>query len=396
MDYHLQTQAVHAGRDDLRELGVHAPPLDLSTTHPVRSLASGRDCIDRLAEGAADAESAIYSRLHNQTVHRYEVAFASMEDADGGIAFASGMAAITGVLQALRVRDMEEGRVRNHVIAVRPIYGCTDHLLSCGLLGFEVDWVEPDQIAATVTEQTALVVIETPANPTLHLVDIADVVRQAGDVPVMVDNTFATPVLQAPLALGATFSVHSGTKYLGGHGDVLSGLVATDATWAARIRQVRILTGANLHPMAAYLLHRSLPTLPLRVIKAQENAIELVDKMAGHPAITEVYFPGFGDSDPTDIVGRQMKGPGSVIAFEMKEGFDAAAKVMLATELFLPAVSLGATDSLIEHPAGLTHRIVSEDGLGSGGITEGLLRIAVGIEYTDDLWTDLKKALDQV
>ncbi|MCP4094554.1 MAG: PLP-dependent transferase [Planctomycetes bacterium] len=395
MDYHLQTQAVHAGRDDLRDLGVHAPPLDFSTTHPVRSLASGRDSIDQLAEGAASADSAIYSRLHNQTVHRYEVAFARMEGADDGIAFASGMAAITAVFQALRVREMEEGVHRNHIVAVRPIYGCTDHLLSCGLLGYDVDWVEPDQIAATITEQTALVVIETPANPTLHLVDIADVVRQAGNIPVMVDNTFATPVLQLPLALGATFSVHSGTKYLGGHGDVLSGLVATDKTWAARIRQVRILTGANLHPMAAYLLHRSLPTLPLRVLKAQENAVILAGKIAAHPAVSAVYFPGFGDSDPTDIVGRQMKGPGSVIAFEMKGGFDSAGRTMLATELFLPAVSLGTTDSLIEHPAGLTHRIVSEEGRDSGGITEGLLRVAVGIEHVDDLWKDLEHALDQ-
>lgn len=395
MEYHLQTQAVHAGRDDFRELGVHAPPLDFSTTHPVRSLASGRDSIDQLGAGAASAESAIYSRLHNQTVHRYEVAFASMEGADDGIAFASGMAAITAVFQSLRVREMEEGVRRNHIVAVRPIYGCTDHLLSCGLLGFDVDWVAADQIAATITDQTALVLVETPANPTLHLVDLADVMRQAGDVPVMVDNTFATPVLQLPLQLGATFSVHSGTKYLGGHGDVLSGLIATDKKWAARIRQVRILTGGNLHPMAAYMLHRSLPTLPLRVLKAQENAIALVDKIAAHPAVAEVYFPGFGDSDPTDIVGRQMEGPGSVIAFEMKGGFDAAGRTMIATELFMPAVSLGATDSLIEHPAGLTHRIVSEEGRDSGGITEGLLRIAVGIEHVDDLWKDLKHALDQ-
>ncbi len=394
MDYHLQTQAVHAGRDDFRELGVHAPPLDFSTLHPMRSLVSGRESIDQLASGAADAESPIYARLHNQTVHRYETAFASMENAEAGVAFASGMAAIHAVCMSMRVRDMEEGVKRNHIVAVRPIYGCTDHLLSCGLLGFDVDWVDPDQISAAINEQTSLVVIETPANPTLHLLDIADVVRQAGDIPVMVDNTFATPVLQMPLNLGATFSVHSGTKYLGGHGDVLSGLVATTDDWAKRIRQVRILTGANLHPMAAYLLHRSLPTLPLRVMKAQENAMVLVERLAAHPAVDAVYYPGFGDSDPTDIVGRQMEGPGSVIAFEMKGGFESAAKAMVGTELFMPAVSLGSTDSLIEHPAGLTHRIVSEEGRCSGGITEGMLRIAVGIEFVEDLWVDLKRALD--
>lgn len=394
MAHHLQTQAVHAGRDDFRELGVHAPPLDFSTTHPVRTLESGRDSIDQLSQGAADAESPIYARLHNSTVFRYECALAQMENAEAGVAFASGMAAIHAVLMSLRVRDMEDGNTRNHIVAVRPIYGCTDHLLSCGLLGFDVDWVKADEIGAAITAQTALVIVETPANPTLHLIDLAEVMRQAGSVPVMVDNTFATPVLQQPLALGATFSVHSGTKYLGGHGDVLSGLVATNNIWAARIRQVRILTGGNLHPMAAYLLHRSLPTLPLRVLKAQENAIAMVDRLNAHPAVAEVFFPGFGDSDPTDIVGRQMEGPGSVIAFEMRGGFDAAAKTMAATELFLPAVSLGSTDSLIEHPAGLTHRIVSEEGRDSGGITEGLLRIAVGIEFVEDLWQDLKTALD--
>jgi cystathionine beta-lyase/cystathionine gamma-synthase len=394
MGHTLQTLAVHAGRHDFRDLGVHAPPLDLSTTYPVRTLVSGRDSIDELANGAATAESPIYARLCNPTVQRYEAAFAQMEKAEDGIAFASGMAAISGLFLSLRVRDMEDGKQRNHIIAVRPIYGCTDHLLDCGLLGFEVEWVEPDGIAAAVREQTALVIIETPANPTLHLVDIADVVRQAGEVPVAVDNPFATPILQLPLQLGATFAVHSGTKYLGGHGDVLSGLIATSSEWAARIRQVRILTGGNLHPMAAYMLHRSLPTLPLRVLKAQENAIFLAERLASHPAVAQVYFPGFGNSDPDDIVGRQMEGPGSVIAFEMAGGFDAAAATMCDTELFIPAVSLGSTDSLIEHPAGLTHRIVSEAGRDSGGITEGLLRIAVGIEDATDLWKDLKSALD--
>mgnify|MGYP002628559418 CR=1 FL=1 len=394
MEYHLQTQAVHAGREDFRELGVHAPPLDLSTTYPMRSLQSGRDSIDQLSAGGAQAESAIYARLHNQTVFRYECAFAQMEQAEAGIAFASGMAAIHAVLLSMRVRDLEDVVKRNHIVAVRPIYGCTDHLLSCGLLGFDVEWVTADQIGAAITAQTALVVVETPANPTLTLMDLANVMRQAGAVPVMVDNTFATPILQQPLTLGATFSVHSGTKYLGGHGDVLSGLVATNNMWAARVRQVRILTGGNLHPMAAYLLHRSLPTLPLRVLKAQENAILLAERIATHPAIAAVYFPGLGASDPTDIVGRQMKGPGSVIAFEMRGGFAAAAKTMDSTELFLAAVSLGSTDSLIEHPAGLTHRIVSQEGRNTSGITEGLLRIAVGIEFVEDLWQDLKQALD--
>ncbi|MFK5954944.1 MAG: PLP-dependent aspartate aminotransferase family protein [Planctomycetota bacterium] len=396
MAYHLDTQAVHGGREDFRDLGVHAPPLDFSTTYPVPDLESGRDSIDALASGKARADSPIYARLHNPTVDRYETAFAVMENAEASIAFASGMAAINGIFQALRIRDMQDGIKRNRILAVRPLYGCTDHLLASGLLGFDVTWVHENGIADEIDESVALIVVETPANPTLSLVDIAAVVAQSGGVPVMVDNTFATPLLQLPLNLGATFSVHSGTKYLGGHGDVLAGIVATDNTWAARIRQVRILTGGNLHPMAAYLLHRSLPTLGLRVERAQENARVLVDRLAQHHQVAAMYYPGFADSDPTDIVGRQMKGTGSVIALEMHGGFAAAASMMQAVKLFTPAVSLGSTDSLIEHPAGLTHRIVAEEGREEGGITEGLVRIAVGIEHIEDLWQDLEQALESL
>jgi len=396
MAYHTDTQSVHGGREDFRDLGVHAPPLDFSTTYPVPSLERGRDSIDALARGAQSAETPIYARLHNPTVARYEQAFAALEDAPEGVAFASGMAAIHAVFQALRIRDMEEGVRRNRIVAVRPLYGCTDHLLASGLLGFEVDFVEADGIAEAMGEDVALVVVETPANPTLTLVDLESVVTQAGDVPVMVDNTFMTPLMQQPLNLGAAFSVHSGTKYLGGHGDVLAGLVATSTGWAARLRQVRILTGGNLHPMAGYLLHRSLPTLGLRVERAMENARTLVERLAAHPQVKKVHYPGFGDSDPTGIVARQMKGTGSVIAIEVEGGFDAAAHVMQRVELFTPAVSLGSTDSLIEQPAGLTHRIVAEEARDAEGITEGMLRVSVGIEHVEDLWADLGQALDSL
>lgn len=396
MAYHSDTQAVHGGREDFRELGVHAPPLDFSTTYPVPTLERGRDSIDALAGGAQNAESPIYARLHNPTVARYEQAFAALENAPEAVAYASGMAAIHAVFQALRIRDMEDGVKRNRILAVRPLYGCTDHLLASGLLGFDVDFVHANAIADAMGDDVALVVVETPANPTLTLVDLEQVVAQAGDAPVMVDNTFMTPLMQQPLDLGATFSVHSGTKYLGGHGDVLAGIVATSGPWAARLRQVRILTGGNLHPMAGYLLHRSLPTLGLRIERAQENARALVDLLDRHPEVEKVHYPGFGDSDPTNIVGRQMQGTGSVIAIEMKGGFDAAALVMERVALFTPAVSLGSTDSLIEHPAGLTHRIVSAEARDAEGITEGMLRISVGIEHQEDLWADLGQALDSL
>jgi len=390
---HLQTSLVHGGRRDFREQGFHAPPIDFSSTYPLKDLREGRDSIDALAAGAAKAATPIYSRLHNPTVARYEEAFAALEGATDGIAFASGMAAIHAVLQSLRLRDMQEGGTRNRIVVVRPLYGCTDHLLASGLLGYDAVFVEEGGLADALTEDTALVVIETPANPTLDLIDLQAALDASGEIPVMVDNTFATPILQNPLKMGATFAVHSATKFLGGHGDVLAGIVATDSVWAGRIRQVRILTGGNLHPMAAYLLHRSLPTLGLRVERAQDNAQILAERLAAHPLVGHTNYPGLPGADPKGILKTQMAGPGSVMAIELAGGFAAASAMMRAVKLFTPAVSLGGTDSLIEHPAGLTHRIVGEGGREQGGITEGMLRLAIGIEHVEDLWRDLDQAL---
>ena len=173
------------------------------------------------------------------------------------------------------------------MVAVRPLYGGSDHLLASGLLGHEVTFTSPDGIAAAVRPDTALVLLETPGNPTLDLVDIEAAVRDARGVPVMVDSTFMTPVLQRPLELGAALVLHSATKFLGGHGDVIAGVVATSEAWAARLRRVRIVTGALLHPLAAYLLHRGLPTLALRVRAAQDGARMLAERLARHPQVAE-------------------------------------------------------------------------------------------------------------
>ncbi len=329
----------------------------------------------------------IYSRLHNPTVARWEQAVADLEHAEAGIAFASGMAAITATLLA-------SGAAGHHVVAVRPLYGGTDHLLASELLGCKVTWAAADEVADALVGDTRLVLLETPANPVLTMVDIAAVVAQAGDVPVAVDNTFATPILQNPLDHGATWAVHSATKYLGGHGDVTAGIVATDEAHAHALRQVRIATGAVLDPHAAWLLHRSLPTLPLRVERAQATAQVLADRLAAHPAVTHVGYPGRPDGDPHGLLGRQLRGPGAMIAVELAGGHAAAATVMRHLELFVPAVSLGTTDSLVEHPAGLTHRIVDADARDRSGITEGLVRLSIGLEDPEDLWADLVRALD--
>jgi methionine-gamma-lyase len=385
MTYAVDTRAVHAGRADLAELGVHALPLDFSTTYPMHDQVAAGSALGAFADGAATAATPVYQRLYNPTTARFEQALAELEGTEAAVSFASGMAAITAVLQAACL--MTE---RRHVVAVRPLYGGTDHLLSIGLLGLSVTWVEQDEVARAIRPDTGLVVVETPGNPTLNLVDIATVVIQAGDVPVLVDNTFATPVLQNPARLGAAYVVHSGTKYLGGHGDVLGGVVACAERRAGALRQVRILTGAVLHPLAGYLLHRGLATLPLRVRAAQATAATLAVRLAVHRGISKVHYPGLPGNDPRGLIGRQMRGPGAMIAFETTG--DAAA-VVAALRLITPAVSLGSVDSLIEHPALLTHRLVDAEGKETGGITPNLLRMSVGLEDPEDLWADLDQAL---
>ena len=204
----------------------------------------------------------------------------------------------------------------------------------------------------------------------------------------MVDSTFATPILQRPLDHGATIVLHSGAKFLGGHGDVMAGAVAR------RIQQVRILTDGILHPMAAYTLHRGLQMLGVRVRAAQENARTLAQQLKLHPGVQRVSYPGFAKCDPHTLRGRQMKGLGSIIALELKEGYAAATRVVAGVRLITPVVSLGSCDTLIQHPAGLTHRIVAQETREDNGIKAGLLRISVGLEDVHDLWADRNLALD--
>lgn len=383
----IETLAVHGGRDDFSRLCVHAPPIDLSTTYPVSDLGVGTASFDALVAGEATAANPIYARLHNPTVARVEQALASLEGTEACVAYGSGMAALTAVLMDARSRG-------GHVLVVRPLYGTSDHLLASGLCGLEAEFVEAHEIAARVRPDTALVIIETPANPTLDLVDIRAVVAAAGEVPVLVDSSFATPVLQKPAELGARYVLHSATKFLGGHGDVIAGVVCCSEARAKPLRTVRAATGALLHPLAAFLLHRGLPTLALRVERAQSNAMALAERLSAHPAVAKVHYPGLGTVRNAHLAKTQMRGPGALMAIELAGGYEAAAAVMAAVRLVTPAVSLGSVDTLIQHPAGLTHRVVSEEGRRMGGITPGMLRLSVGIEGIEDLWGDLRQALD--
>ncbi|MBE1575753.1 trans-sulfuration enzyme family protein [Amycolatopsis roodepoortensis] len=365
----LRTRAVHAGRDDLTDLGVHAAPLDLSTTYPSRDSLEEAGRIDEFAASGSLSGLPVYGRLSNPTVERFEKALAELEGFEDAVAFATGMAAVSASLLAAVAQG------KRHIVAVRPVYGCTDHMLTSGLLGTEVTWADPEGVASALRPDTGLVLLETPANPTLREVDIAEIVRAAGEVPVLVDNTFATPVLQRPGRHGARFVLHSATKFLGGHGDVMGGVVACSAEDAGMLRQIRFATGGVLHPLAGYMLLRGLSTLPLRVNAASATAAELVERLRGHANVSAVHYPAVG---------------GPLIAFEV-EGDPHA--LIGAVRLITPAVSLGSVDSLIQHPASISHRIVAEDDRRGAGVTDRLIRMSVGLEDVEDLWHDLDQAL---
>ncbi|MCD0484403.1 PLP-dependent aspartate aminotransferase family protein [Streptacidiphilus sp. ASG 303] len=384
------TAAVHAGRTGLHDAGVHVPSIDLSTTNPLPGVGPGGDAYEVLATGGRPGpdHSHVYQRLWNPTTARFEDALAELEELPEAVAFASGMAALAACLTAARAAG------QGHVVAVRPLYGGTDHLLATGLLGTGVTWAEPHTVAAALRPDTGLVVLETPANPTLELVDIAAVAAQCdrpggGRVPLLVDNTFATPVLQKPGRHGADLVLHSATKYLGGHGDVLAGAVACGPEWAARLRSVRAVTGGILHPLSAYLLHRGLQTLPLRVRHQSAGAQVLAERLAALPGVVRVHFPGLPGTDPAGVLGRQMELPGSVLAFSVEGGAAAAGRVAAGCRLVTHAVSLGGVSSLIQVPAALTHRPVE-----AGARPDpGLLRLSVGLEDPQDLLDDLAAAL---
>lgn len=375
----FRTRAVHAGKDDLTDLGVHAAPLDLSTTYPSRDTRHEAERLDLMATGALDDLPPVYARVSNPTVARFETALAELERCESAVSFASGMAALSACLLASAAQG------RPHVVAVRPLYGTSDHLIGSGLLGTSVTWARVDEVADAIDEHTGLVIAETPANPTLDALDIAALARACGEVPLLIDNTFATPALQRPAEHGASLVLHSATKFLGGHGDVMGGVVAASEEWARTLRQVRFATGGVLHPLAGYLLLRGLATLPIRMEAQSAAAAELARRLGEHPGVSLVHYPGLHSERPA-----QMRTGGALVAFEVENPEDVVAAVRLIT----PAVSLGSVDSLIQHPASLTHHIMDADDRQLAGISDKLLRLSVGLEDVDDLWRDLSQAIE--
>lgn len=380
----FDSRAVHLGRTDLTAMGVHVPPIDLSTTYPLPTVDEGGQAYEEMAGGGAcgEGQTPVYQRLWSPGVARFEEALAGLEGAEAAVAFASGMAALTATLLA----TVSAGRP--HVVAVRPLYGGSDHLLASGLLGTRVTWTTAEGVAEAIEADTGLVIVETPANPTLDLVDLRALCDRAGDVPVLVDNTFATPVLQRPLEHGASIVLHSVTKFLAGHGDVLGGVLACSEDYARRVRPIRAITGAIMHPLSGYLAHRGLQTLPVRVRAQQDTAQVVARWLDGHSDVQRVYYPGVEGGDPDGLVGTQMSGPGAVLSLDLGT-FDRACRVAEAVRMIVHAVSLGGVDTLIQHPAAVTHRPVA----GEAKPGEGILRLSVGLESPEDIIADLAKAL---
>ncbi|WP_260982392.1 PLP-dependent aspartate aminotransferase family protein [Arthrobacter sp. U41] len=377
--------AVHAGRTGLTELGVHAVPIELSTTAPLPSVHDGGLAYEHMATGGThmEGQSTVYQRLWNPTVARFEEGVAVLEDTPESVAFATGMAALSAVLLAVVATG------KKHVVAVRPLYGGSDHLLASGVLGNDMTFTDPDGVHSALRPDTGLVILETPANPSLELVDIARVAAAADGVPLLVDNTFASPILQRPFRHGAAMVLHSATKFLGGHGDAMGGVVAAAPEWTTRLRQIRAVTGGILTPWPAYLLHRGLATLPVRVRAQQAGAQKVAAALAEHGLVRRVFYPGLPECDPQGLIGTQMSGPGSLIAFEVGTAGHAE-RIPGAVSMITHAVSLGGIDTLIQHPAGLTHRPVAAEAKPHAS----LLRVSVGLEDPADVVADLVQAIE--
>ena len=302
---HLETRAVHGGMTGVRESGSHVPVIDFSTTNPLGSVETGGLSYEELATGhdLGEGRSAVYQRLWQPGVARFEESLAGLEGTEGAVAFASGMAALAATLIATASAG------RPHVVAVRPLYGGTDHVLASGLLGTEVTWTDAAGIARAIARRHRSRRRRDAREPDARTRSTCDEVADAaGDVPVLVDNTFATPVLQRPVEHGATLVLHSATKYLGGHGDVMGGVVAADRDWVERLRQVRALTGGLLHPMAAYLLHRG-PAHAARCACApsRRRPRVLAERLLAHPAVARVHYPGLPGQDPAGLIGTQLR-----------------------------------------------------------------------------------------
>ncbi len=384
----FQSLCCHAGQHADPQTGAHNTPIYQTSTFAFKNVQDGS------AKFAGEKEGYIYTRLGNPTQNALEEKMAALEGAEAAIATASGMAAISSSVMAVAFAG-------DHILAHDCLYGCTHSLMEEILprYGIEVtfaDLSDLDNVDEYMQDNTKLVYLETPSNPTLNLVDIEEVSKKAhaAGAKVIVDNTFMTPYLQSPLALGADMVVHSATKYIGGHGDAIAGVIAGKEEMLADIRMTTLKDfGGIISPFNAWLLLRGLKTLPIRVDKHTENAMEVAEFLEAHDKVERVFYPGLESHPQHDLAKKQASGFGSMISFELKGGYDAGEKMMNNVNLATLAVSLGDVDTLIQHPASMTHAPVPREERLAAGITDGLVRISIGIEDVEDIIADLDNSL---
>lgn len=385
----FSTRAIHHGYDAYAAPGSLNPPIYLSSTYTFPTTADGS------ARFAGEQQGYVYSRVGNPTTALLEARLADLEGGEAALVTASGQGATTSLLWTLLSAGDE-------VIADKTLYGCTFAFLNHGLTRFgvkvrHVDLSDPANLSAALSPATKVVFFETPANPNMRLVDIAAVARIAcshGAVTV-VDNTYCTPYLQRPLELGADFVVHSATKYLGGHGDLLAGAIVGPAEVLQQVRfhGLKDMTGAVLSSQDAFLVLRGLKTLALRMDRHCASAQRVAEFLADRPEVAVVHYPGLSSFPQHELACRQMARFGGMVAFELKGGMAAGIRFMDALGLFTRAVSLGDAESLAQHPASMTHATYTLEERADHFIGEGLVRLSVGLEDADDLLADLEQAL---
>lgn len=383
-----ETLAVHAGIGKFQFNPV-VPPIYQVSTFAFDDAAHGEVLF------AGGGRGYIYSRMGNPTVEALERSIAALEGGYGALACSSGMAAIHTALGALLHRG-------DHIVCSNAVYGPTCCLIENYLERFDiestmVDTSDPDAVERAFRPNTRILYVETPCNPTLVLTDL-EVVCQLGHergATVVVDNTFMGPILQRPFRWGADVVVHSLTKCLNGHADVVGGaVVVRNRGQYDEFRQVLNVLGGVLSPLESFLVHRGIKTLALRVRQHCDNALKIAEFLENHPAVARVNYPGLRSHPQYDLARKQTGGGGAVVSFELRSGVEAARRMMDAVELFALAVSLGGVESLIEHPASMTHASMGKAARERGRISDGLIRISVGIENADDLIGDLDQALE--
>jgi methionine-gamma-lyase len=385
------TRSVHAGYDCKANEGSLNPPIYMTSTFAFDNVEQGA------SRFAGQQQGHFYSRISNPTQEILEARLADLEEGEAALATASGMGAITATLWTL----VGPG---DQILVDETLYGCTFSFLEHGLKKFGVDICYADftdhaEVKAKLTDKTKVVYFESPVNPNMRVIDIEALSVLVKDfstsITVMVDNTYCTPALQRPLTLGADIVVHSATKYLGGHGDLIAGAVVGDADIIQQIRLfgLKDMTGAVIAPMTVFLILRGIKTLQLRMERHCHNAQRIAEMLEQHPAVDQVFFPGLKNDPWHQVACKQMDGFGGMIALELKGGREAGVRMLNRLKLAKLAVSLGDAETLIQHPASMTHSVYTPAERAEHGITEGLVRISAGLEAAEDIIADLDQAL---